>query len=490
MTATLPRLPNMPLKNNGRWITDADARVVIVRGMNMINKLPPYTPSATGFSDDDAQLLADNGFNVVRVGVIYSAVEPAPGTYDDDYLADIKGTVDMLARHGIMSLIDFHQDGWGPAFICEGFPEWATFTDGNPIRPIGPFPGLLANEAVMAAFDNLWNNIPGPGGVGLQDRLGAAWTYAANALKSAEGILGWEILNEPFPAHATSEQLTQFTQTIVKAIRIADTDHMIWYEPWVTFDWGEPTKIGWIDDPAPVRRIGMAFHNYMDVQTEGKYDVVWQNALDHFEATIRPEYAGDGLLLTEFGADVEPGTKGLDIIKAQMKSVDSVMMPAIYWAYWNRTPYQIAQPEGGFLAPLHPAAAPNASAQTPVPSAPMGIVYDPSVSVDENTDLGRANVSWDKLTALTRPYPIFIAGTPIRWNFDPGTFRFELEYMPIITFGNDVTEIFVPFRQYPNGVNVSIDSGEATVVFNANQVVQIQTIGDGRPVVFAMTKKG
>ncbi len=58
-----PRLPKMPLKNNGRWIVDSDGLVVNVRGVNMINKLPPYTLSATGFGEDDAKILAAHGFN-------------------------------------------------------------------------------------------------------------------------------------------------------------------------------------------------------------------------------------------------------------------------------------------------------------------------------------------------------------------------------------------------------------------------------------------
>src|ERR1700674_5150573 len=97
-------LPQGFLMANGRWISDANNRTYISHGVNMVNKLPPYTRSATGFDGRSAQLLADNGINLVRVGVIYSAVEPAPGVYDDNYLKDILGTVDMLARYGIMSL--------------------------------------------------------------------------------------------------------------------------------------------------------------------------------------------------------------------------------------------------------------------------------------------------------------------------------------------------------------------------------------------------
>jgi|SRR6476659_1210203 endoglycosylceramidase len=67
------------LGHAGRWLTDDQGRVVILRGFNMVNKFAPFTLSAAGFGEEDAALLAKDGFNAVRVGVIYSAVEPRPG---------------------------------------------------------------------------------------------------------------------------------------------------------------------------------------------------------------------------------------------------------------------------------------------------------------------------------------------------------------------------------------------------------------------------
>lgn len=87
----------------GRWITDAHGRVVIVHGIDMVYKVAPY-PAATGFGNDDAAFLARMGFNAVRVGVIWKAVEPEPGVYDDAYV-NHAGTDRTLARHGIVSLL-------------------------------------------------------------------------------------------------------------------------------------------------------------------------------------------------------------------------------------------------------------------------------------------------------------------------------------------------------------------------------------------------
>src|SRR2546423_10120586 len=72
-----------PLTHAGRWITAARGRVVVMHGTNMVYKIPPYYPGAIAFGDDDAAFLSRMGFNVVRVGVIWKALEPQPGVYDD-----------------------------------------------------------------------------------------------------------------------------------------------------------------------------------------------------------------------------------------------------------------------------------------------------------------------------------------------------------------------------------------------------------------------
>ena len=95
--------PQLPLGHSGRWITDADGRVTVLHGLNMVYKRPPYAPDAIGFGDDDAAFLASEGYNTVRLGLIYKAIEPQPGQYDDAYLARIENTVNVLGRHGIVS---------------------------------------------------------------------------------------------------------------------------------------------------------------------------------------------------------------------------------------------------------------------------------------------------------------------------------------------------------------------------------------------------
>jgi endoglycosylceramidase len=59
-TASSAVLPAAPIGHAGQWITDATGKVVLVSGVNMVNKLTPYTPAADGFDSANAAFLADN----------------------------------------------------------------------------------------------------------------------------------------------------------------------------------------------------------------------------------------------------------------------------------------------------------------------------------------------------------------------------------------------------------------------------------------------
>ena len=189
--------PTTPLGHHGRWITDADGRVVILHGVNMVYKRPPFAPDAVGFGADDAQFLADNGFNTVRLGVIYKGVEPQPRQYDDAYLARIEATQQVLADHGIFSLVDFHQDMYNERFQGEGFPDWAVDDDGLPAQPQLGFPyNYLAQPATIRAFDNFWANKT-VRGRGLLDAYAQAWRHTAAGFATAPYVMGYDLMNEP-----------------------------------------------------------------------------------------------------------------------------------------------------------------------------------------------------------------------------------------------------------------------------------------------------
>jgi endoglycosylceramidase len=435
-----PTLLALPLSHKGRFIVDSQGRVRIFHGVNMVNKFPPYDPAVLGFGAQDAAILRNAGINLVRLGVIYGAVEPVPGTYDDGYLDSIAATVKLLGQYGIFSLLDFHQDMMAPLFTGEGFPNWAVQTDGLPVVPNFGFPNdYFVMAALQHAFDHFWADSAGPDGEGLQEHYVAALQHVAQHFRSNRAVLGYDLFNEPFPGTDWKQcwalppappgsgcpQLDQsplggFTAKAIAAVASADSNHMIFYEPWVFLGLGAPTFV-----PSPGgTQVGMSFHDYYATN----FELPIQNAFDQLQAT------GDALLMTEFGASADPKP-----VIAVENLADQAMMGWCYWAYANNTPYQIVT-----------------QGQLPPNPQQQGIIIN--LALPRTGD----NVNAPLLSAISRPYPQTVAGTPQSFSFDPDNNNFVLSYSSSglsSKLSNRVTEVVVPSAQYPNGYRATVSGG-------------------------------
>ena len=59
-------------------------------------------------NEDDIKSLQSWGFNFVRLGVMWEAVEREQGKYDFDYLNKVNDLITKLGEHGIYTLVDAH----------------------------------------------------------------------------------------------------------------------------------------------------------------------------------------------------------------------------------------------------------------------------------------------------------------------------------------------------------------------------------------------
>jgi endoglycosylceramidase len=455
--ATASAGPTTPLEHSGRWITDAKGRVAILHGVNMVFKRPPYHPAAAGFGEDDAAFLERNGFNVVRLGLIYAGVEPNPGNYDDSYLDQIAATESTLAKHGIFSQLDFHQDMYNERFQGEGWPDWAVQDDGLPNTPQLGFPtNYVAMPALIRAFDHFWANDPGPGGIGLQDRYAAAWAHVASRFVSVRSTIGFDLLNEPWPGTPYPGCLTlngcpafdggtmgPFYRRVVERIRAVERQKLIWYEPNVLFNFGADTNLPALGDPAA----GFSFHFYCapDLAVPPYNLASCDEQNDHILANAdeRAQATGDALMLSEFGA-----TDDLATIRSNVVLADRHM---VSWEYWHYCECQDPTTSG---------------------SGVQAVVVDPSQPPSG------PNIKQEKLDVLSRPYPQLVAGTPRGWQFDSATRVFRLTYS---TKGPGdkkfarrtrkrskrslkarQSEIFLGRARYPGGYRASVRGGAIT----------------------------
>lgn len=460
------------LSHSGRWLTDAQGRVVFLHGVNMISKFPPYQPAALGFDQDDLAYLAGQGFNSIRLGFIWKGYEPEPGQYNEAYLDSLFKTAQQASDAGLWVLFDFHQDMWNERYNGEGAPDWAAVDDGLPALPDIGFPGnYFVMLAMWRAYDHFLANDAGKDGRPMVDAFAAAWHRVALRMRGVTRLQGYDIWNEPFPGSSLAAcanplgcvddadaRLSRVEKQTAQAIRAADPDHLIYYEPFLTFNDGADTKITGIDDP----NAGMSFHVYCLANTPGlpavpgtsalcglAEQLVFTNADQHSAATR------DTAMVTEFGA-----TDDLSVLERVANLADTNLMSWQYWAWWNHD-VCCARPNEGIIRDI---------GQPPTPD----------------------NLKQDKLDVLVRPYPLAVAGTPTAFGFDRSSKTFHLDYSTERVDGagrfseSALTVVYVPVRQYPNGYQVQLSGAEVTSAPNAT-LLNLRALPGAQQVALTLT---
>ena len=440
-----------PLSNVGTWLTTSDGQVVILHGLNEVYKLAPYEPSASGFNEADAQFLADNGFNVVRLGVIWAGVEPQPGVIDTAYLDSIQQTVQMLADHGIYTIIDMHQDLYSEEFYGEGAPDWASDGGGRPNKNSG-FPGnYYVNSAMNHAWDAFWGNADAPNGIGLQDNYTLSWQHIASYFSGDSAVIGYDIMNEPFPgsnypvallggSFFATQQLTPMYQQVAAAIRSVDATTPLYLEPPNPAVTEVPTLLG-----IPVALLGrvsdpnfvLAFHDYCG-PIGGALCTKIANTLAA-QARNYSKRHNVPAVMNEFGATSDAST-----LTKEMSAGDRYLMGWAEWAYTGK---------GDITG------SPDVE----------GLVYDPALPPTGD------NVNSGNLAILASPYPQVVSGTPSAWSFKNGTFDFSYSTAKVDGSGafdeGALSTISVPAVEYPNGYQAAVTGGHVVSAPNAAQLV-------------------
>ncbi|HEU0190249.1 MAG TPA: cellulase family glycosylhydrolase [Mycobacterium sp.] len=443
------------LSTTGDWFTNGASQVVVMHGLYEVNKVAPFEPSATGFGASDAAFLADNGFNAVTLGIIWSAIEPEPGVFNDAYLASIAQTVQTLASHGIHVFLSMHQDLYGGVFGGEGAPEWATQTGGLPNPHGGNFiVANLLNPAQDHAWDAFWSNADGPNGVGLENSYAQMWEHVANYFGSDPGlkndIAGYLMMTEPSPGSLSlqtlfgsptfeSQDVTPFYNQVASAIRAVDPNTPVLAQPEIFFDVGVPTHLGTVDQPNTV----FSFDNFCPTTALDATSSAFCGAFDDLTMGNAANYAsahGIPAFLTSFGS-----TSNLTTIADAMQAADQHRFGWTEWAYTGQNDITSTDPTGEALV------------------------------INPGQPLAGDNVDAAKLATLAAPYPQLVSGTPNSWSFDNGTFQFS--YSTEMASGSGVfpagsqTTVSVPAVEYPNGYQVAVTGGHVVSAPNAPELV-------------------
>jgi endoglycosylceramidase len=426
--------------HKGRWLTDSNGRVLLIHGINYVNKIAPFTPCGASFGQGDVKWIAQQGFKVVRLGVLFTGLFPKPGGVDNTYINDIASTVNLLAEYHIYTLLDYHQDGYGPSLgypgANDGFPAWLTVTDGAKNTKTG-FPlYYITNPAIQAAFQNLWDNAKVSTGQRIQSVLEQGYLAVAKKFANDPWVLGYEILNEPWPGagngwqdclnnsvsgcqNLDSSELDKFYASVTKTIRSVDTRHLIFGEPFVLFNFGE-SPAG-ISVPGNDPNAGMAFHMYTLTPSKepSVINYVDQWALSHNGAVLNTEW---------------DSTAGTPPIIRQSTELNNALIPWIYWAY-------------------------NANHNSP------------------------------EMQDLNQPYPLAISGVPMSYNYDFNTNTMTLSWTSSSGVTNPITSIETPLSAYPNGYSVQV-TGAKVISTSCGRVLNLEMLKGVKTASITITPGG
>lgn len=336
-----------------RFIRDAQGRELVLHGTNFssASKSDPDRLPSWATRDDVLRLSGDWGFNFVRYLIFWDAVEPTPGDIDEAYLDAVAGYLDWLHEAGIRVVLDMHQDVYSSVFCCDGAPAWAVRDDGEPFEPQPVWFANYFQPAVVRAWDNFWD-ADGPH-ADLQQHFAAAWAAVAARLGDHPAVLGYDILNEPFPGSSLdlinrrdgpmpafeNDVYGPFLQRVIDAIRTEDADGWIFFEP----TWGAPAAgirsfLPRLDDPRPGRRRLAYFpHLYSGVLEGGNgYDPVGDRTVPNWARSRRRDLQRHEtpMLIGEFG--VTDGVEdGLVYLAEALDMADELTSG---WTVWDYQP--------------------------------------------------------------------------------------------------------------------------------------------------------
>ena len=205
---------------------DADGRQRIFNGINLCDK--GYNPSEderriydVDFSEELISKLSKMGFNIVRLGMTWDAVEPEPCKYNEEYLDRVEKVADLCHKYGMYFYLDMHQDLYSGAHETagDGAPPWACITDGARLQKTRFVwaEGYFWGKAVHRAFDHFWANDK-INGVPIQTYFCNMWKHVADRFKDHPALFGFDLLNEPFPGTDGGKVFRKLIASVAKTV--------------------------------------------------------------------------------------------------------------------------------------------------------------------------------------------------------------------------------------------------------------------------------
>ena len=236
------------------------------------------------FTEADVKLMADMGFNVMRVPFNHTVLEDdaRPYFYKESGWRLLDRLFEWGEKHGVYVVLDLHSAPGGQATTFVGDPD---------------------KELIWDSEEKKRRTI-------------ALWKAIASRYKDKQIIAGYDLLNEPHPHH--KEDLVEIYKRITAAIREVDPHHMVILEGiGLATDFSMYKKL----PTPPVANMAYTFHTYNFISSSiDKNQVKDMKALSDKHQTP--------IWNSEFGANTTGWVRGtVDLYEDPQYGISG-------WIYW------------------------------------------------------------------------------------------------------------------------------------------------------------
>ncbi len=306
------------LAAQGTWIVDGQSNQILLRGVNFKGyEAAGPTSWATAHSQTDYRNFKSWGFNVVRILISWSKIEPKFGYYDSSYLTYVDRDVAWAKESGIYIVLDMHTWRW---------PSWMTTTYGGDAN----YPSLVDSES-------FWQNAT------LRAHFIRAWQFVAQHYANEPTIAGYDLFNEPwqyfnYTKHTVSDawiaMKTLYEQS-TDGIRRIENNHTVFVE----------IDDGFFDlavsDPFQRPNIVWEYHDYAWTYDYYGHPYIHSN-INFLENAIARSYntvvvkLRQPLWIGEFGMEMK--VNGSDTwTQDQVALFNKYNLGWAWWVYWRTT---------------------------------------------------------------------------------------------------------------------------------------------------------
>ncbi len=189
----------MSTVRRGRHFLERDGRAILPVGAHHVPVEGPDWPWRVGPEAFDAAFaqMAEAGMDTVRIDLLWAAVEPEPGRYDETHLGVLDAVLEAARRHGLLLHPTFFIGGE----VGDAYWDVPWRAGRQPHRD----PELIRLQVdQVAALARRWRGDP--------------------------AILAWDLTDEPplwlFP-DTTDDEARAWTSALAGALRAADPDHLV-----------------------------------------------------------------------------------------------------------------------------------------------------------------------------------------------------------------------------------------------------------------------